>query len=120
MADTVWNRLLRVWGTLGHSRRTLWNRPILRNQRCLLLPNHRSTGTVGCVGLRVHRIRNLLLHMYLFSINASTGKANRKKRLQIRGKPRIKKVSLHGLCLECGSLLSMFDVVKEFLWIYPE
>src|SRR2546422_8292265 len=103
MVDTFWNRLLRVWGTLSHSRRTLWNRPILRNQRRLLLPSHRSEGTVGCVGLRVHRVRNLLLHMCLFSPNASTGKADWKERLQIRGKPRIEKVSLHGLCLEGGS-----------------
>src|SRR6266516_6404892 len=100
MADTVWNRLLRIWRTLSHSRRTLWNRPILRDKRCLLLPSHRSEGTVGCVGLRVHRIRNLLLHMHLFSTDASTGKADWKKRLQIRGKPRIEKIFLHDLCSE--------------------
>src|SRR5438309_1219626 len=55
MADTFWNRLLRVWGPLSHSRRTLWNRPILRNQRRLLLPSHRSEGTVGCLASRHDR-----------------------------------------------------------------
>src|SRR5207249_4517726 len=93
MADPVWNRVLRVWGAFCDGGRTLRDRPVLRDRRCLLLPYHRSKRAVGCLGLRVHRIRNLLLPMCPFGHNASTSKTDPKRRLGAN-KARIEK-SLH-------------------------
>src|SRR6266568_2999570 len=91
MVDTVWNRVLRVWSTLCDCGRALWNRPILRNQWWLLFPNHRSKRAVGRVGLRVHRVRNLLFLVRILGFDASTDKAPNKEGPPIRNKDRIEK-----------------------------
>src|SRR6267143_5933233 len=96
MADTIWNRVLRVWGTLCYSGRTLRNRPILRDRWCLLFPNHRSEGAVGRLGLRVHRVRNLLFPGCTFGFNASADKADQ-TRAPDQDKARIKKSIPHSL-----------------------
>ena len=54
---------------------------------------------MGCVGLRVHGIRNLLLSVCLFGLNASKDKTDQKEKYQIRNKGRIEKVSVHELNL---------------------
>src|SRR5205807_4097727 len=79
MADIVWSRVLRVWSSLCHSGRTLRNRPILRDRRSLLFPDHRSKRAVGRVGLRVHRTRTLLLPVYTFGFDASADKTDQRR-----------------------------------------
>src|SRR5467141_750240 len=91
MVDTVWNRVLRIWGTLCHCGRALWNCPILRDQWCLLFPDHRSERAVGRVGLRVHGVGTLLFLMCILGFDASADKTPHRERPLIRNKGRIEK-----------------------------
>src|SRR5438132_13351166 len=91
MVDTVWNRVLRIWGTLCVCGRALWNWPILRDQRCVLFPDHRSERVVGRLGLRVHRVRILLFLVCILGFDASADKASRKEGHPIGNKDRIEK-----------------------------
>src|SRR5213594_4367977 len=120
MVDTVWNRVLRIWGTPCHCGRALWNRPILRDQRCVLFPDHRSERAVGRVGLRVHRVRTLLFLVRILGFDASADKAPRKERPPIRNKDRIENLCVSLKVLRKEELTVLADVVKEFLSSYPE
>src|SRR5213594_710166 len=89
MVDTVWNRVLRIWANLWQCVGARWNRPMLRDQRCVLFPDHRGERAVGRVGLRVHRVRTLLFLVRILGFDASAYKAPRKERPPIRNKDRI-------------------------------
>src|SRR5437870_9181405 len=59
-------------------------RPVLRTQRPLLLSHHRPTGTLGRVGLRIHRSSSLPLPLTRLNPKAPATWAPLARRISVR------------------------------------